>query len=458
MYRILIMPVCILIIGLTRAQSQSGHMPATPAMCAFFNTDRTRCLTVSSGEAVMWDYVQKKPIWTKKAEELGKFIDLSFGSVTTDPSLTYMLKRNNTDKPPFIYLVNLNTFALTNWGWQDRQFAADGQIPVRDWTLGKNKSVLYMIDPVKLTKEKIAEDFESFWFEDDKNTIVMYKEDKKGGKVPVAYYDVKEKKLRTGKTAKAKTDENPKFYRVSLTQRNDASNRMMTSVKCEDEAFKPVKEFQIRNAGAVYLYTPSISRVSLQDNTVTVVEYANMPGKAKMLFSFVNTYNYLTGELLESMELTDTSETGLSMADAELKKRKEAAEEQNRINNLPENILKQRINMLSFEPYYISLKTGHIYKIQADKGPFENKLVSLEAITGLGNYQVFENIDNLENRSYYKAIKNYQTCPVCQGKSVTQTYKEREIDQTLSSGRKIVETTVNTQACTRCGGCGVVPK
>ena len=466
-----------IIYNLTLFAQTGAHLPSQEVRLAFFSTDGSRCLTISYDDAVLWDYLHKKPIWIKKASELGGFKNLGFlKAVTASGDLTYMIKENPDGANVRAYLFNLNTFQKIGWGWDERTFAADGSIPVVQYMQGKNQNIAYLIhNPFSLEKEKLADKMYKVSINnEDNNLLYIDQEGKNGEPKRYKYYNIAEKKFIPVpsepkhyynvelKRWVKKGEEDLKYYRVEIRSYGMSNKERAFTINCKDQDDKVIKEFPLVNTALAYANgyetKPIICKLIHDKNQVKVIEHKNLKDSRTFVLSFLNTYNYLTGELLESMELTNANTDAISVANANNKKADEARAKQYEINNRPENLLKQRINGLLWNgSYTINLKTLRIYKLQPEKGPYQNNMVSLEAITTAGNSQVFELIDNLENKLLYKGIKGYKVCPYCQGKGATQTYKEHEIDQTLSKGRIITETTTYTHGCQSCGGGGVIP-
>lgn len=448
--------------------AQSGpHSPAQAVRFVSISSDGSRCLTISYDDAVLWNYQTKTPIWVKKASDFGGFYNLGFpDAVNVDHTLSFMIKQNRTDKPPFRTLFNLNKLDNVGWLWAEYRFASDGRIPAREYGQGKNKNSLYMLDLHTGGKEFITDKLHNVKVSNQGSIVTIQKLDSKDVPKDAAYYDVREKAFVSEKIVHPKTyynhtlkrnvvpgEENKIEHRFGYREQKsgDKTEPFLTCYEYD----KVVAEFPI-----LHRAEPGINQViaySEEKQSVSILAFERRPGN--LILSFLTTYQFMTGDVLEDFELTDFSEEALASAKVAQEKARAAAAEQDRIDNLPENLLRQRINMLGFKgPYMISLTTYHIYRVRTDKGPYQNNLVSLDAITGTGTFEVFEHIDRLENASLYKGIQNYQTCPTCQGRSVVKRYTEKEIDQSYSAGRKIVETTTITNACTSCGGCGVIPK
>lgn len=466
---------------LTLCAQSGAHSPSQGVMLTFFNTDANRCLTISYDDVVMWDYIQKKPIWTKKASEFGGFKNLGFPkAVTASDDLTYMIKENPEGTGVRAYLFDLNTFKKIGWGWDERYFAANGSIPVVQYMQGRNQNIAYIIkDPFSLEKEKLADNIYKVSL-DSKNNNLLYidqQEAKNGNPKRYKYYNIAEKKfIPVPPTPKwyyntelkrwvTKGEEDLKYYKVEL-RNYPKGNQDEYTIICTDQDEKTVKTFTIANAAKAkangYEVKPIIAQYLFEKNQIRVIEHKNLNGSPGLVLSFLNTYNYLTGEWLESLELTNANTNAIAAANTKNEKlneaRKKQAEINNEINNRPENILKQRVNALMWNgSYVINQQTLRIFKLQPEKGAYQNGMASLEAITTAGNSQAFEKIDNLENKALYKGIKGYKVCPYCQGKGAIKTEHVKEIDKTYSQGKIYTQTTTYTKGCQSCGGGGVIP-
>lgn len=471
--RIKLLPL-ILLTGLQTYAQSGAHIPSSAVQEIFFSNDGSRCLTVSYEEAILWDYKSKKPIWIKKANELGGFKNLEiFGGINADPGLNYIIKKNPGEARPWATLVNLNTFTAVGWGWGELQFASDGRIPVIQPNEGRNQNILYLINPQTLEKEKIADKLYRIGLINNKEVIVITKQDKSfhEQRKDNRYYSIKERKFVDGddvdpgsyyNTQLRKIDvrgrENDKYNKVALAGIMQQGGAVTNTIKCKDQDDKEVKSFPLVNARDIGGTNTKICFTSTNDNIVKVLEHKRMADNADMKLSYVNTYNYLTGQLIESFELTSNAEEAIAVAKANITKGNAALAEKRGIDELPQNVLQRRINALHFNnPYLFNTKTMMIYRVVPEKGVYQGNMAYLEGITSKGNVTVYENIDVLENTSLFKRAMNYKTCAQCQGKGTTSYEHVKETDQTLSKGRIITTTTTTTNRCKICGGCGLEP-
>jgi len=442
--------------------AQSGpHSPYQTIIKAFFNTDQTRLLTLSYTDVTLWNYQQKKPIWTKKASELGDFYISTSNAITVDKALNFMIKENPEGKTPRRTLIDLNTLRPIGWGWYEYQFAANGFIPARDYGKEKNQNIFYLIDPKTLEKEKIAENLDDIKLINNNNVVEITVKDKQGkvDESKTRYYGITSKKMVNADEMPLPIPFPPPFKRLNIEVKTITlpDKKRQETVICTQNG-KEIKSFALANPVPMSNAQPLVVSIFSKANSVTVLEHKPLDGQYNMVLSFLNTYNYLTGQLLNSLELSSATPNAIAAAKALQDKAKTISEEKMGIANLPENQIKQKVNMLAFNgSYVINQKTLRIYKLQPEKGAYQGGMVSLEAITSAGNQQAFEKIDNLENKTMYKSIKEWKVCPYCQGKGITQTEHVKEIDQTYSKGRIITQTTTTTKGCSSCGGGGVIP-
>ncbi len=461
MKRILLFSLGLLFNAMAFAQSGT-HTPSQAVIKAFFNADQSRLLTISYTDVTLWDYPQKKPIWTKKASELGDFYFSNNTSIVVDKMLNFMIKENPEGKIPRRTCIDLRTLKQIGWGWNEYFFAANGSIPVIQPMQGLNKNIAYIIsDPFSLEKEKIAENIDNLKLINNDNVVEITVKDKHGNinESKTSYYGVVTKKL-------VNTDEMPmpipvpipyKKLTIDIKTIKLPNNKSQESIVCTQNG-KEIKSFPLTNQTPMYVAQASVVAVLNKTNSAVVLEHKTLETDYNIKLSFLNTYNYLTGQLLSSLELSSTAANAIAMAKTLQKKAQAAFEEKTSIANLPENQIKQKVNMLAFNgAYVINQQTLRIYKLQPEKGAYQGGMVSLEAITTGIKMQAFEKIENLENKAIYKSIKAYKICPSCQGKGIKQTEHVKEYDQTLSKGRIITLTTTYTNGCKSCGGGGVIP-
>jgi hypothetical protein len=135
------------------------------------------------------------------------------------------------------------------------------------------------------------------------------------------------------------------------------------------------------------------------------------------------------------------------------------AEDQNRVNNLPENVLNRRLFQLQGNLFF-NVNTKGIYYAVPNKPMYEGDLVRLDGLHDdpKQTMEVYEKIENLENTAIYKKITGKKGCPVCSGRGyISNTYKQTVADYEYTLGKKIVQTTTRSNSCGNCGGCGLVP-
>jgi hypothetical protein len=135
------------------------------------------------------------------------------------------------------------------------------------------------------------------------------------------------------------------------------------------------------------------------------------------------------------------------------------AEDQNRVNNLPENILNRRLTRLQGNQYF-NLLTKGIYFVVPNKPMYEGNLVRLDDLHDdpTQTMEVYEKIENLENTSLYKQITGRKRCSVCFGRGyISNTYQRTVADYEYTLGKKIVQNTTRINSCGNCGGCGLIP-
>ncbi len=435
--------------------SQNGaHTPSDWVQDAFFSKDGNKCLTISTAETILWDVTTKKPIWIKKTADFGIPYKKFYSFFTTaDPDLNFILIRDNMGVRN---LVNLNNFQVTRWNYDEYKFTFDGRIAVIEYNFDKkNANKVALVDPKNFQSEIIFEKINTMGvFESGKK---IYAVKKKGNDLNdfdnASHYDVESKKF-------FEKNSNPvNVYRDLFYSKNGyyiIYNKNEITVRKSDNTELKIKTYY-PNEENISSYAQRLLPTYDNPETVKMLEHKKV--KDGYYLSFINTYAIKNGQMIESFELTNTNEMANEIAKSnELQKSKTLAEEE-RIYNLPENVLKRRAS--NFQGYtYYNTKTKGIYHVVEYKPIYEGNLLQMIALNDNPkfNMEVYEKIDNLENTSLYQKIIKTKSCNHCNGKGyISNSYKRTVADYEYTTGKKLVETTTHTNSCGNCGGCGLTP-
>jgi hypothetical protein len=438
----------------TFSKAQTGiHTPSDWVQDAFFSKDGNKCLTISTAETILWDVASKKPIWVKKTSDFGVPYKMLYSFFTTaDPDLNFIIIRDNSSVRN---LVNLNTFNVTRWNYDNCHFTSDGRIAVLEYNFEKkNANKLVLIDPKTFQPEVIADKIGSMdVYESGKKIRVLKKKGDIYDFANARTYDVESKKFFEESPEPINKFRNIYYYKNNyyiVYQPNEILVK-----KADNTTFK----IKTHNPNADYISSFSQRLCPTYDNPETVKMLEHKVVRDSYYLSFINTYNIVDGQLTDTFELTNTNEKANQVAKAnEAQKNKVWAEEQNRLN-LPENVLKRRLFQLQGNLYY-NTNTKGIYYVVPDKPIYEGDLVLMNALHDdpKQKMEVYEKIDNLENATLYKYTVRPKSCSHCNGKGyISNSYKRTVADYEYTTGKKLVETTTRTNSCGNCGGCGLVP-
>jgi hypothetical protein len=178
--------------------------------------------------------------------------------------------------------------------------------------------------------------------------------------------------------------------------------------------------------------------------------------------SYLYVYDITNGTVVKRIELHDNSESAKLISENEIARQRQITAENDRVFNLPENVLKRRLfKVQGYNNYVYNYQTKGVYLVVPDKPLYEGNLVRLNALNDdpKFNMEVYEKLENLENSALYKtSTLKPKSCSHCNGKGfISNSYTRTVADYEYTTGKKLVETTTNTNSCGNCGGCGLVP-
>ncbi len=445
----------VLTIWATLLHSQNGaHTPSDWVQDAFFSKDGKKCLTISTAETILWDANTKKPIWIKKTADFGVPYKMFYSFFTTaDPDLNFILIKDNMGVRN---LVNLNSFQVNRWNYDQCKFTFDGKIPVIEYNFEKkNANKLVLIDPKNFQSEIIAEKINSInvYGSGKKINILRKKGNDQNDFSNAKVYDVESKKI---------VEENneliDRYSDIYYTKNGNyiIYGKSEIKIKKANNTSVTIKTSN-PNVDQISSYAQRLCPTYDQPETVKMLEHKKL--QDGYYLSFISTYDINTGQLIDSFELTNTNEKANEIATTNNLSKYKTLEEENRILNLPENVLKRRIQNIQGNTYY-NTNTKGIYYVVPDKPIYEGELLQVMALHDdpKQKMEVYEKYENLENPTIYKKITGKKTCNHCNGKGyISNSYQRTVADYEYTTGKKLVETTTHTNSCGNCGGCGLTP-
>lgn len=448
----------LLFIGFTMYAQTGAHTPSDWVQDAFFSKDGKKCLTISTAETILWDTATKKTIWIKKTSDFGVPYKSFYSFFTTaDPDLNFILIRDNTSVRN---VVDLSTFNVTRWNYDKCNFTFDNRIAVLLYNFEKkNDNKLALFDPKTSKSEIIVEKIHDITVYEGGKKIVLLK--KKGNESidydKAQFFDVETQKL----VSKNPSPIDP-FRNLYYTKNGNHILYGKSEIiirKVDNSEFKIKTHYA--NADQISSYAQRLCPTYDSNETVKMLEHKRVQNGYYL--SFINTYSIATGELLNSFELTNTGEQANDNAIANNITKTKNLEEEKRIYNLPENVLKRRLQKVQgdgYKNYVYNSQTKCVYYVIPDKPLYEGNMVRMDALNDDPKQikDVYEKLENLENPVLYKYSNSKpKTCSHCNGKgSISKSSQRTVADYEYTLGKKIVETTTNTHSCGNCGGCGLM--
>lgn len=441
------------------ANAQTGvHTPSDWVQDAFFSRDGKKCLTISTAETILWDVASKKAIWVKKTAEFGVPYKSYYSFFTTaDPDLNFILIRDNTSVRN---LVDVNNFKVTRWNYDQCHFTYNGKIAVLIYNFEKNNAnKLALFDPKTTQTEIIAEKIHDIAVYEGGKKIVLLK---KKGNGSIDYDKLQYFDVETSKFIDKNTNSIDPFRNVFFSKNGNTIlyGKSEIIVKKADNTELKIKT-HYPNADQISSYAQRLCPNYDDPATVKMLEHKRV--QDGYYLSFINTYAISNGALVDSFELTNSGAKATEDALANNITKTKNLEEEKRIFNLPENVLKRRLQKVQgdgFKNYVYNSKTKCVYYVVPDKPLYEGNLVRMDALNNDPKliHEVYEKLENIENPVLYKYSNTKpKTCPHCNGKgSISKSSQRTVADYEYTLGKKIVETTTHTNSCGNCGGCGLV--
>lgn len=449
--------ILFLLLSIFSSYAQNGaHSTTSRVSRLFVSQDETKFLTLSGTEIVLWDNITNQMIWMKKLSDLGLGNEILHDPIVgVDPYLKYMVL---TNKMSYRKLVNLTNFTTTPWPYYTYDFVNDGRIAVMDYDFNKkNSHTTYLLNLDNGQKELIADKMGDLRVIGNGKFVRIINHDKsvndyKYDKYKV--YDMATKSFNKSDFDWRDLDNNFTSGEYKVTYSYGAK-----SITTTDANGKQIANFTVKNPviGSMENNKTHLFYVSeTQPHAYFLEQDSNKPNEK---LSYLYVYDITNGNVVKRIELHDTSESAKLISEKEIGKQRQIEAENQRIFNLPENVLKRRLSNLQGNAYY-NTNTKGIYYVVPDKPLYQGDLVRMDALNDDPKLkmEVYEKIENLENPSIYKKIFGKKSCTHCNGKGyISNSYTRTVADYEYTTGKKLVETTTNTNSCGNCGGCGLVP-
>lgn len=469
--------------------AQTGpHKPSGPVTHVFFSSVENKFLTIGiaygvnnvlSYDVALWDGASQKPLWIKPLSDLGYpqgSMNNSLFRASPDLSLLWVGRPGTGN----YYLINFATGQTSMTTHVHPFFTSDNQMLTK--VDGKKKEVV-LVHPVSQAQVKLAGDVVSFCtnrkgdkiFINEKGKVKIYDVatrawDKKPigtyeqfgiGNWPVQFGS----RYLAGRNTIVDINEHVSFtvgpyIQSAMVPVGDMfaylDDRAMT-VTTYDKASKVITTFNLAQTKAYDIY-PMIWNADDAAPRIDVLERSSHYESGTLIhFSYLNSYDVVSGKLVRSIELNSASAESLA-ANAKLQEQRSAAEAAERAAyNSPERVLQRRLAV--FEGKYIFHKeTKGIYYVVPDVGLYQGNTVKLmeQHDDKKKIIDVYEPLDNIETN--FTVISRPVTCSACKGRGMfSQSYTSTVADLEYTTGKKLEKTTTTTGTCGTCGGCGLVP-
>lgn len=447
----------LLLFSIISSYAQNGaHFTTSRVSRLFVSKDETKFLTLSGTEVVLWDNITNQMIWMKKLSDLGLGNEILHDPIVgVDPYLKYM---TITNKMSYRKLVNLTNFTTTPWPYYTYDFVNDGRIAVMDYDHSKkNSNTTYLLNIDTGQKELIAEKMGDLRVIGNGKFVKIIYNNKS-----VSDYNYDKSKVYDMAT---KSFNKSDFDWRDLDNNFTSGEYKVTysyggkSITTTDTNGNRITYFTVKNPviGSMESNKTHLFYVSeTKPHAYFLEQDSNKPNEK---LSYLYVYDITNGNVVKRIELHDTSESAKLIANNETEKQRQIDAEKQRILNLPENVLKRRVQNIQGNTYY-NTNTKGLYYVVPDKPIYEGELLQMMALHDdpKQKMEVYEKYEKLENPTLYKKITSKKTCTLCNGKGfISNSYTRTAADYEYTTGKKLVETTTHTNSCGNCGGCGLTP-
>lgn len=442
-----------LLFSIISSYAQNGaHTTTSRVSRLYVSQDETKFLTQSGTEIVLWDNTTNQVIWSKKLVDLGLGNEILYDFIAgVDPYLKYLVI---TNKMSYRKLVNLTNFTTTAWPYYTYDFVNDGRIAVMDYDYSKkNSHKAYLLNLDNWNKELIADKMGDLRVIGKGKFVKIINHDKSVSDYKYDKYKVYDMVIKSfNKSDFDWRDLDNNFTSGEYKVTYSFGDKSITTT---DTNGQKIASFSVKNqvmGGMTHLFYLSETK----PHAYFLEQDSSKPSEN---LSYVCVYDITNGNMIKKVELHDTSDKAKLIAKTETMRQEQIYAEKERIFNLPENVSKRRLSDLQGNAYY-NTNTKGIYYVVPDKPLYQGDLVRMDALNDDPKLkmEVYEKIENLENPSIYKKIISRKSCTHCNGKGyISNSYTRTVADYEYTTGKKLVETTTNTNSCGNCGGCGLIP-
>lgn len=448
--------VLILTLVSLKLNAQSGyHTPSSIVTFASYNEDRSKLLTASADEIILYDCVNKKEIWKLLPSQLNLTMsEYPKISVSIDETLKLLRVCGNKSG---CTILDISTW-LQGTLEGSLECTANGNNLI--WMQSKklkngNNYDYYLFDHKSQTKTLLVSNCNKALILPGTNLIGFLFNDKgfNPDNSKTLFYDVSTKKFVK--------DPIPNFKATNLgLYRNN--KRFITASKekkifVNDLVEKKFLEINSTHTPVDYLmerlYVGFVA-YGWAANTIDVLEYEEKDG---LKYSYICSYDLVNGSFLNKIELTNDKEKELALTI--VKERLDIINKQNdSYANVNYSVVNNFKSIAGKTLYHAASK--HIFTVEANQKPDPSGKVKIKAICHDKKKEVYEfvAVNELVNTSIYTIINNHMTCTHCFGTGNFSNTSERTVwDATISAGAKVIETKTVKGSCINCGGYGKVP-
>lgn len=493
--------------------AQTGlHDVDTKVQKVYFSEDGAKFLTagyvvkggkVAAQEIVLWDRKAALPIWRKTLTDFGlpegnpNYYDYLIANRT----LTLLTVEHSTSKVKYLLELGSVKSKIADRDFID--FTYDGQLLITQKDVDENgkkrKSTKLILKEYESGNEKPIDEYTFGASLSKKGDRITYFKKDFYKKAIVNFYDLKTNGYGTWPLTKnyglpSQLKEEEEIVNIETYYIKEGTGEYYEHI-----GGGIYRQGKVRKAGK-YFYTysanTSVCNVSMGDLTLdkpvytfTIIplnetssidreiifiggdSYLNqtlftvesglfLKDNTRVRFSFLREYNRETGKLISEIPLTRLTDQAIADAKVRYEEYRKREEAEQRYINSPEGQTRKRMFQL-WGLYLYSPTTKLIYQVVPDMPLYVGDLVKLIALDDdkKESMEVYEKIENVENRNMYTVISGHERCTTCNGKGYfSNSYKSTVADYEYTTGKKLVQTTTHSGSCGNCGGCGLVPK
>ena len=437
-------------------QAQSGyHTPSSIVTFAAYNEDRSKLLTASPDEIILYDCVNKKEIWKLLPSQLNlTMTENPHISASIDEKLNLLRVCGNKSGCTFL--------DISRWYQEPLEgtidCTANGYVLMyevsKKMKYGNNYDY-YLYNQITKSKILLATNCNKAHVFSGSTIIGLYFNNKDFNldKTKSIFYDTAMMKFVKDPIPNFKSNEfgfyrdNKKFVSSGKEKRIYIVDLLKNTQINFDSKHSPVDYSMERiNIGFV--------TYGWAKGTVDVLEYEEING---LKYSYICTYDIENGAFLNKIELSDDKQK--DVAQKIINERREIYNKLNNNYTYIDNTTLNNFKSIAGKKVYHG-PTKHVFSVVANQNPDANGKVKIKAICFDKKKEVYETISitDLLNKNVYTVINNHMTCTDCFGSGKFSNTSERTVwDATISAGAKIIETNTVKGTCSKCGGYGTMP-